>query len=156
VRTALEINTLEDKKMQRTIIEILDDVPDFRKGNAIRHILSDILMIGLLTIICNGNEYSAMVLFAETHEKLLRQFWFECQNQDLFTQSTLIRATPVRYPGNKTSDIQFYIALFSKSNRSGENKLKYSHYPVKNSRFTQHLMTFPTLRQTFALFFGNG
>ena len=60
--------------MNRTIIEILNDVPDYRKGNAIRHNLADILMIGLLTIICNGNDYSAMVLFAETHEELLRQF----------------------------------------------------------------------------------
>ena len=58
----------------RTIIEILSDVPDYRKGNAIRHVLSDILMIGLLTIICNGNDYSAMVLFAETHEEILRHF----------------------------------------------------------------------------------
>lgn len=58
----------------RTIIEILEGVPDYRKGNAIRHKLSDILMIGLLTIICNGNDYTAMALFGETHEETLRKF----------------------------------------------------------------------------------
>lgn len=31
-------------------------------------------MIGLLTIICNGNEYSGMPIFAKTHEALLRTF----------------------------------------------------------------------------------
>jgi predicted transposase YbfD/YdcC len=60
--------------MHRTIIEILHDVPDYRKGNAIRHNLTDILMIGLLTVICNGNDFAAMVLFAETHKELLSQF----------------------------------------------------------------------------------
>jgi predicted transposase YbfD/YdcC len=58
----------------RTIIEIFEGVPDFRKGNAIRHKLADILMIGLLTIICNGDEYAGMTVFGETHEKVLRQF----------------------------------------------------------------------------------
>ena len=36
----------------RTTIEIFEGIPDYRKGNAIRHRLADILMIGLLTIIC--------------------------------------------------------------------------------------------------------
>ena len=58
----------------RTIVEIFEGIPDYRKGNAIRHKLADILMIGLLTIICNGDEYTAMVLFGETHEKILREF----------------------------------------------------------------------------------
>ncbi len=58
----------------RTIVEILEGVPDYRKGNAIRHKLADILMIGLLTIICVGDDYAAMVLFGNTHEKVLRNF----------------------------------------------------------------------------------
>ncbi len=58
----------------RTIIEIFEGVPDYRKGNAIRHKLSDILMIGLLTIICNGDEYAGMTVFGETHENVLSQF----------------------------------------------------------------------------------
>ena len=60
--------------MQGTIAEVFERVPDYRKGNAIRHKLSDILMIGLLTIISNGDEYTAMTLFGETHEALLKEF----------------------------------------------------------------------------------
>lgn len=60
--------------MQKKILELLEEVPDYRKGNAVRHKLVDILMIGLLTIICNGNEYTAMVLFGSVHEKILREF----------------------------------------------------------------------------------
>jgi len=51
----------------------MKEVPDYRKGNGIRHKLSDILMIGLLTLICNGNDYAAMRVFGEVHEKKLRE-----------------------------------------------------------------------------------
>jgi hypothetical protein len=53
---------------------MFEDVPDYRKGNAIRHKLSDILLMGLLTIICNGNDYAAMAVFGRVHEELLRKF----------------------------------------------------------------------------------
>lgn len=56
------------------MIELFDNIPDHRKGNAIRHNLKDILMIGLLTIICNGDDFDAMVVFSEVHEELLKSF----------------------------------------------------------------------------------
>ena len=31
-------------------------------------------MIGLLTIICNGNEYAGMAVSGETHEMILSEF----------------------------------------------------------------------------------
>lgn len=58
----------------KKIIEIMEDVPDYRKGNAIRHKVCDILMIGLMTLICNGNDFAAMHLFGKMHEELLRGF----------------------------------------------------------------------------------
>ena len=60
--------------MERSIIEILTKIPDYRKGNAIRHKLEDILTIGLLSTICNGNTFSDMALFGDTHEKELKEF----------------------------------------------------------------------------------
>ena len=60
--------------MTIVIHERLKQVPDYRTGNAIRHVLSDILMIGLLTILCNGNEYSAMRILGEEHEEELKKF----------------------------------------------------------------------------------
>jgi predicted transposase YbfD/YdcC len=60
--------------MERSIIEILTEIPDYRKGNAIRHKLEDILSIGLLSTICNGNTFSDMALFGDTHEKELKGF----------------------------------------------------------------------------------
>jgi len=73
--------------MQKTIIETMKEVTDYRKGNAIRHILSDILMIGLLTILCNGNDYAAMYIFGKKHEEILRSFLelpFGIPSQDTF------------------------------------------------------------------------
>ena len=60
--------------MERPIQEVMNGVPDYRKGNAIKHKLSDILMIGLLTFVCNGNDYAAMYVFAQTHFELLKTF----------------------------------------------------------------------------------
>jgi len=60
--------------MEKTVFEVFETVPDPRSGNGIRHKLSEVLMIGLLTIVCNGNEYSGMPIFAKTHEALLRTF----------------------------------------------------------------------------------
>ena len=60
--------------MADTLYEMLRQVPDYRKGNAIRHNLEDVLMIGLLSGICNGNTNVDMAIFGETHEKELQEF----------------------------------------------------------------------------------
>ena len=60
--------------MGKNIVEILSEVPDYRKGNAIRHNLEDILSIGLFSMICNGNTFTDMELFGETHEEILSKF----------------------------------------------------------------------------------
>ena len=59
--------------MSKILKEVMKEVPDYRKGNGIRHKLPDILMIGLLTMICNGNDYAAMRVFGEVHEEKLRE-----------------------------------------------------------------------------------
>ena len=59
---------------KKTLLEILEEAPDCRSGNAIRHLLKDILMIGLLCVICNGDTFTDMELFGQTHEGILRQF----------------------------------------------------------------------------------
>lgn len=59
---------------KKTLLEMLEEVPDCRSGNAIRHQFKDILMIGLLCVICNGDTFTDMELFGQTHEDILRQF----------------------------------------------------------------------------------
>ena len=59
--------------MEITFIERLNKVPDYRKGNAIRHKLVDIRVIALLTFICNGNGYAAMRIFGKNHEDELKK-----------------------------------------------------------------------------------
>lgn len=60
--------------MDDSILNKLKQVSDYRVGNAIKHVLSDILMIGLLTILCNGNTYASMFVFGKRHEETLRCF----------------------------------------------------------------------------------
>ena len=59
---------------KKTLMQMLEEIPDCRSGNAIRHQLKDILMIGLLCVICNGDTFTDMELFGQTHEEILRQF----------------------------------------------------------------------------------
>ena len=60
--------------MEKTMHEKLEKVPDYRRGNAIRHSLTDILMIALLTFLTNGTTYADMGVFAEIHAEELKKF----------------------------------------------------------------------------------
>ena len=60
--------------MESTILEKLNKVPDYRVGNAIRHVLSDVLMIAMLTFLSNGDGYAAMYIFGVTHEQELKKY----------------------------------------------------------------------------------
>lgn len=60
---------------KQKLMDILsEELADFRGGNAIQHDLGDILIIGLLCILCNGSTFVDMEMFGETHKDLLRQF----------------------------------------------------------------------------------
>lgn len=62
-------------KQQLRLIEILqEEMEDFRGGNAVQHNLWDVIIIGLLCILCNGETFVDMQIFGETHVDLLRQF----------------------------------------------------------------------------------
>jgi predicted transposase YbfD/YdcC len=60
--------------MKKNIIEIMEQIPDPRQGNAIRHKLSDAIIIGILAILCGYDEYTEMELFGEMKEDWLRGF----------------------------------------------------------------------------------
>lgn len=63
-----------NKTEQKTLVELLEELPDERKGNALKHKLAEVIMIGILCIMCNGMTFTAMELFGKTHEKELREF----------------------------------------------------------------------------------
>ena len=60
--------------MSRCLIEILGDIEDPRRGNAIRHKLVDILAIALLASLCDCTCYTEMELFGIEREEWLRGF----------------------------------------------------------------------------------
>ena len=51
------------------LINYISSIPDPRMINKCKHRLSDILIIGLLTQLSNGEDYDDMVLFAQTKAK---------------------------------------------------------------------------------------
>ena len=60
--------------MGKNIIEIMEQIPDPRQGNGIRHKLIDVIIIGILAILCGYDEYTEMELFGEMKEGWLRGF----------------------------------------------------------------------------------
>ena len=60
--------------MSKGILEIMREIPDPRKGNAILHKLDEILTIAILAIICDYTQFTEMELFGNEQEEWLRSF----------------------------------------------------------------------------------
>ena len=60
--------------MSKGILEIMREIPDPRKGNAILHKLDEILTIAILAIICDYTQFTEMELFGIEQEEWLRSF----------------------------------------------------------------------------------
>lgn len=61
--------------VKQRLMDILnEELEDFRGGNAVQHNLSEILIIGLLCILCNGSTFVDMEMFGNIHKDLLAQF----------------------------------------------------------------------------------
>ena len=58
----------------KIFMDLMEEIPDHRKGNAIRHRLSEILTITIFAILCNANTLTGIERFGVTHEKELREF----------------------------------------------------------------------------------
>jgi len=58
----------------KTVSNYLSTVKDHRMVNKCKHKLSDILFIGLLTYLSNGEDYVDMVLFGKTHKTFLQEY----------------------------------------------------------------------------------
>jgi len=63
-----------EEKVLKTVVDYLAEVKDFRMQNKCLHKLSDILFIGLLTCLSDGEDYEDMVLFAHSHLPFLKEF----------------------------------------------------------------------------------
>ena len=60
--------------MNQTFLELLAEIEDFRKGNAIHYRLQDILLVSALAVICNMDTYTEMAMFADHQRKYLEPF----------------------------------------------------------------------------------
>jgi len=51
------------KEESKTFLELLEEIPEHRKGNAIRYKLSEVLFIGIFAILCGANTYTPVYKF---------------------------------------------------------------------------------------------
>ena len=57
-----------------TLIGLLKEIPDPRRGNAIRHRLEEVLAIAVIATLCGCGRYTEMAAFAEVNEEWLRKY----------------------------------------------------------------------------------
>lgn len=60
--------------MKKTLIECLENVKDYRVGNAVDHKLIDILVISILAVICGANHWTQVESFGNAKKEWLSKF----------------------------------------------------------------------------------
>ena len=63
------------KTETKLFMELLSEIPDYRRGNAVRHNLNEVLAITILGLLCNANTLTGLERFVKTHEKELREYF---------------------------------------------------------------------------------
>lgn len=64
-----------NKTETKMFCDILSEMPDYRRGNAVRHKLNEILSIAILGILCNANTLTGLERFGKAHEEALRAYF---------------------------------------------------------------------------------
>ena len=62
------------KAETKTLMELLAEVPEHRRGNAIKYALRDVLFLGIFAILCGAETYTGMQTFSELHLEELRKY----------------------------------------------------------------------------------
>ena len=62
------------KAETKTFLELLAEVPEHRKGNAIKYSLRDVLFLGIFAILCGAETYTGMETFSKLHINELRKY----------------------------------------------------------------------------------
>ena len=71
----IEVITMAMTKAEtKTLLALLAEVPEHRKGNAIKYSLRDILFLGIFAILCGAESYTGMSTFSELHITELRKY----------------------------------------------------------------------------------
>ena len=62
------------KAETKTFLELLAEVPEHRKGNAIKYSLRDVLFLAIFAILCGAETYTGMQTFSELHKEDLQKY----------------------------------------------------------------------------------
>lgn len=62
------------KEKKFNLSEAVQSIRDFRQVGKTKHLLSDIVLTGLFTLLSNGHDYADMVIFGKTHGKKLKKY----------------------------------------------------------------------------------
>ena len=63
-----------NKSESQIFLALLSEIPDYRKGNAVKHKLEEIIAIGILAILCGADTFMGMRMFGLTHYKELKEY----------------------------------------------------------------------------------
>lgn len=62
------------KAETKTLLALLEEVPDYRKGNAIKYSLRDVLFLGIFAILCGADTYTGIQSFFLAFRKMYKYF----------------------------------------------------------------------------------
>ena len=62
------------KAETKTFLALLEEVPEYRKGNAIKYSLRDVLFLAVFAVLCGAETYTGMQVFSELHINELRKY----------------------------------------------------------------------------------
>ena len=62
------------KEESKTFLALLGEVPEHRKGNAIKYSLRDVLFLAIFAILCGAETYTGIQTFSELHINELRKY----------------------------------------------------------------------------------
>jgi hypothetical protein len=63
-----------NKSESQIFLALLSEIPDYRKGNAVKHKLEEIIAIGILAILCGADTFVGMMMFGQTHYEELKVY----------------------------------------------------------------------------------
>ena len=124
--------------------ECFDGVEDPRSGNAVRHDLSELLMIALCAVLCGGESCVDMADFAQEKEDFLRRFLL--LNNGLPSHDTFSRLFRALVPEQFRLCFQSFMTLFAETCRGVvaiDGKVLRRSFDTASAKSSLHMVSKP-------------
>ena len=93
------------KAETKTFLALLEEVPEYRKGNAIKYSLRDVLFLAIFAILCGAETYTGMQVFSERRSQSGTHRAFHVETAYLSDRQIVLGQTAVDEKSNELKAI---------------------------------------------------